>query len=120
MMPDALLLLLIGLPFAGSLAAAFLPLHARDAAALLAGIIALAGLALVWAAYPTIAAGGIARHETEWMPSLGLNFVLRMDGFAWLFAGLVTSAWSGPHLLYQLAGVSGRHGGLCDGALLGT
>ena len=24
------------------------------------------------------------------MPSLGLNFVLRMDGFAWLFAGLVT------------------------------
>src|SRR3546814_14372074 len=24
------------------------------------------------------------------MPSLGLNFVLRMDGFSWLFAGLVT------------------------------
>ena len=26
----------------------------------------------------------------EWLPSLGLDFSLRMDGFAWLFAMLVT------------------------------
>ena len=26
----------------------------------------------------------------EWMPALGLDFTLRMDGFAWMFAVLVT------------------------------
>ena len=89
-MPDALLLLVVGLPFAGAIAAGLLPTYARNAAAWLAGAVALVDLALVWAAYPTVAAGGIVRHEVEWMPSLGLNFVLRMDGLAWLFTGLVT------------------------------
>ncbi|MGF7211378.1 multicomponent K+:H+ antiporter subunit A [Skermanella aerolata] len=90
-MPDALLLIAaVGLPFIGAIAAAILPTHARTAAAVLAGATALAELALVWAAYPTVAAGGILRHAAEWMPSLGLDFSLRMDGFAWLFAGLVS------------------------------
>ena len=89
-MPDALLLLVVGLPFAGAIAAGLLPTYARNAAAWLAGAVALVDLALVWAAYPTVAAGGVVRHEVEWMPSLGLDFVLRMDGFAWLFAMLVT------------------------------
>ena len=30
------------------------------------------------------------RAEFAWMPALGLNLSLRMDGFAWLFAGLVS------------------------------
>src|SRR3954447_10712774 len=90
-MPDTLLLIaLVGLPFAGAILAGLLPTHARNAASGLAGAVALAGLGLVWAAYPTISAGGVLRAEFAWMPSLGLNFVLRMDGFAWLFAGLVT------------------------------
>ena len=29
--------------------------------------------------------------ELRWLPELGLNFTLRMDGFAWMFAGLVTA-----------------------------
>ncbi|HYG84787.1 MAG TPA: monovalent cation/H+ antiporter subunit A [Azospirillum sp.] len=90
-MPDALLLLtLVGLPFLGATAAGLLPTHARNGAAWLAGGTALVGIALVWAAYPTVAAGGVLRHEAAWMPSLGLNLVLRMDGFAWLFAGMVS------------------------------
>ncbi|MBP2315604.1 monovalent cation/H+ antiporter subunit A [Azospirillum soli] len=90
-MPDALLLLtLVGLPFLGAIAAGLLPTHARNAAAWLAGVIALVGLGLLLAAYPTVAAGGVLRHEVAWMPSLGLNFSLRMDGFAWLFAGMVS------------------------------
>jgi zinc transporter ZupT len=32
----------------------------------------------------------VLRHEIAWMPTLGLHLTLRMDGFAWLFAGLVT------------------------------
>ena len=75
-MPDALLLLAaVGLPFVGAIAAGLLPTHARNAAAWLAGAVALVGLALVWAAYPTVAAGGVVRHASEWMPSLGLDFV---------------------------------------------
>ena len=90
-MPDALLLLaLVGLPFAGAVAAGLLPTGARNAAAGLAGAVALACLALVWAAYPTVSDGGVLRAEFAWMPAQGLNLTLRMDGFAWLFAGLVT------------------------------
>ncbi|WP_247876175.1 monovalent cation/H+ antiporter subunit A [Azospirillum brasilense] len=89
-MSDALLLLAAtGLPFAGAIVAGMLPTHARNTAAWLAGAIAIIGLGLVWAAYPTVAAGGVIRHSMAWMPSLGLDFTLRMDGFAWLFAGLV-------------------------------
>ncbi|KAF1853451.1 hypothetical protein Lal_00013808 [Lupinus albus] len=89
-MPDALpLLIAIALPFAGAVAAGLLPTHARNAAAWLAGGVALLGLAMVWAAYPTVSAGGVLRLTAAWMPSLGLDFSLRMDGFAWLFAGLV-------------------------------
>ena len=30
------------------------------------------------------------RSDIEWMPALGLDFTLRMDGFAWMFAMLVS------------------------------
>ncbi|MES2712994.1 MAG: monovalent cation/H+ antiporter subunit A [Pseudomonadota bacterium] len=90
-MTDTILLLaLIVLPFAGAIAAGLLPSRARNTAAGLAGGVALACLALVWAAYPAASSGGVLRTEFAWMPALGLNVSLRMDGFAWLFAGLVT------------------------------
>ncbi|MBX6741249.1 MAG: monovalent cation/H+ antiporter subunit A [Acetobacteraceae bacterium] len=90
-MPDDILLLAaVGLPYCGAFAAGLLRTHARNAAAWLAGAIALACLLLVWGLYPTMVEGGVVRREIGWMPSLGLGFVLRMDGFAWFFAGLVT------------------------------
>ncbi|MGH6885400.1 MAG: proton-conducting transporter membrane subunit, partial [Geminicoccales bacterium] len=85
-----ILLLLLGLPFAGSLLAAFLPTNARNQEAWLAGTVAFAGLLLALTCYPVIAAGAVLRAEVEWLPSLGLNFTLRMDGFAWMFTVLVT------------------------------
>ncbi|MBR0651222.1 monovalent cation/H+ antiporter subunit A [Roseomonas terrae] len=90
-MPDSVLLLtLIVLPFVASIGAGLLPTGARDTASALAGAVALIGLGMVWAAYPAISEGTVLRAEFAWMPSLGLNFVLRMDGFAWLFCGLIT------------------------------
>jgi multicomponent K+:H+ antiporter subunit A len=90
-MPDSLILLaLVALPFAASIVAGLLPTHARNAAAGLAGGVAVVCLMLVWAAYPTVSAGDVLRAEFAWLPSLGLTFSLRVDGFAWLFAGLVT------------------------------
>ncbi len=89
-MPDALLLFAVVLPFVGALAAGLLPTFARNSAALLAGGVALACLAITWIAYPTVAGGGVVEYKLAWMPSLGLNFHLRMDGLSWLFSGLVT------------------------------
>ena len=76
-------------PFIGSCLAAVLPHNARNSESLLAGLIALVGTIQVAMLYPQIAHGGVIREEFMWLPSLGLNFVLRMDGFAWLFSILV-------------------------------
>jgi multicomponent K+:H+ antiporter subunit A len=84
-----LLIAVVGLPFAGSLLAAFLPTNARNAEAWLAGAIALADLAILSTFYSAVDGGGAVRHVIEWVPAFGLDFVLRMDGFAWMFAALV-------------------------------
>lgn len=78
------------LPFAGSLCAAFLPSHARNAAVWLAGLTALTCAALTIHLYPQVASGGAVRLAVAWMPALGLDFTLRMDGFSWLFAMLIS------------------------------
>jgi len=83
------LIVLLLLPFIGSCLAALLPHNARNAESILAGMVALIGAVQVALWYPQIAHGGVIREEFFWLPSLGLNFVLRMDGFAWLFSMLV-------------------------------
>ncbi|NMY29010.1 monovalent cation/H+ antiporter subunit A [Pseudomonas sp. WS 5021] len=83
------LIVLLLLPFIGSCLAALLPHNARNTESLLAGLVALVGTVQVALLYPQIADGGVIREEFSWLPSLGLNFVLRMDGFAWLFSMLV-------------------------------
>ena len=83
------LIVLLLLPFIGSCLAAVLPHNARNSESLLAGLVALVGTVQVALLYPQIADGGIIREEVRWLPSLGLNLVLRLDGFAWLFSMLV-------------------------------
>ena len=87
---DAFLLLLLIAPFAGSVAAGMLPTNARNAEAWLSGAVALAGLIIASSFYPQMAAGEAIRWSVEWLPAFGLNFTLRMDGFAWMFSVLVT------------------------------
>ncbi|EPX87841.1 NADH:ubiquinone oxidoreductase subunit 5 (chain L)/Multisubunit Na+/H+ antiporter, MnhA subunit [Rubellimicrobium thermophilum DSM 16684] len=89
-MTGTLLFLLVCLPFAGAAAAGLLPTHARNAAAWLAGSVAVLSLAVVLALDPASAGDGVIRHGMPWMPSLGISLSLRLDGFAWLFAALVT------------------------------
>src|SRR5690606_31446106 len=83
------LLAVVSLPFFGSIIAAALPQAGRNWASAIAGVIALAGILLVAAFYPAVAGGEVVRHEASWLPSLGLQFTLRLDGFTWLFALLV-------------------------------
>jgi multicomponent K+:H+ antiporter subunit A len=86
---DVIIVALIGLPFLASLLSATLPLTARNAAALLAGAAAVLGVALLIQLYSATASGNIIRVEIEWLPSLGLNLIFRLDGLSWLFAFLV-------------------------------
>jgi len=90
-MSDPILLItLLALPFVGSCVAALLRSNARNAEAWLAGAVALLGLVLVGVAYPRVVDGQIVSYKLEWVPQLGVNFALRMDGFAWVLAMLVT------------------------------
>src|SRR5688572_16277612 len=84
------LILILLLPFIGSVCAALLPANARNLEAWLAGGVALASAVLVAMLYPQVADGGVVRASIAWVPQLGLDLQLRMDGFAWLFAALVT------------------------------
>ena len=84
-----LLLTLVLLPFAGSLIAACLPTNARNAEAWLSGAVALGGLLILGWLYPMVWDGGVVRHHIEWMPTHGVDFAVRMDALAWLFAMLV-------------------------------
>ena len=83
------LALIVLLPFLGSLCAAFLPSHARNAASWLAGLVALACVVLTASHFPAVSAGEVIRLTIPWLPQFGLDFSLRMDGYAWLFAMLV-------------------------------
>jgi multicomponent K+:H+ antiporter subunit A len=90
MTPSILLTFIVLAPFMFSALAAVLPSNARNAEAWLAGSVAVAGLAAMISLYPEIADGRILRHQIDWIPALGLNLVLRLDGFSWLFGMLVT------------------------------
>ncbi|MFT3780020.1 MAG: monovalent cation/H+ antiporter subunit A [Ottowia sp.] len=83
------LMLLLLLPFAGSLVAALLPTHARNAAASLSALVALGGVVKLALLYPALQGGEVLRQEVAWIPSAGFNLVLRVDGLAWMFALLV-------------------------------
>ena len=91
-MPDAIFLLAaVGLPYLGALVVALLPNNdSRNPEAWVAGGVALLTLVMVWLLYyPTVSAGEVPRLELAWVPELGLNFVLRMDGLASVFAVMV-------------------------------
>ena len=83
------LVTLILLPFLGSIIAALLPANARNAESTLAGLIALFCAVQAALYFPQIADGGVISQQCTWLPTLGLNFTVRMDGFAWMFCMLV-------------------------------
>jgi multicomponent K+:H+ antiporter subunit A len=83
------LLLILLLPLAGSLCAAFLPANARNAAPWLAGIVALTCTVLTASLYPQLQDGAVLKATLPWAPQFGVELSLRLDGFAWLFAMLI-------------------------------
>src|SRR4051812_33362017 len=84
------LLLLLLLPFVGSAVAALLPTGARNIESVWAGLVALAVVVPLAGLYPEIRDAGVVSERLAWLPPLGLGVVVRIDGFAWMFAMLVT------------------------------
>jgi multicomponent K+:H+ antiporter subunit A len=78
------------LPFVASLLAAVLPTRGRNLESLLAGATALGCALLLATAWPRVAGGEVIAERIAWMPSLGIDLVLRIDGYAWMFGMLVT------------------------------
>ncbi len=84
------LLLLTLLPFVGSAIAALLPTNARNLESLWAALVALAVAVPLALLYPQMADGAVLVERLEWLPTLGIDIVVRLDGFAWMFAMLVS------------------------------
>ncbi|MDB5730985.1 MAG: cation:proton antiporter [Variovorax sp.] len=83
------LVLLVVLPFIASVLAAMLPANARNRESTLAGLVALGCAVQAAWLFPQVTNGNVLRQRIGWLPSLGLDLVFRMDGFAWLFSMLV-------------------------------
>ncbi len=81
--------LLLLLPFTASVIAALLPSNARNIESTLAGLVALWCVVQSALYFPEIAHGEVLRHTVQWLPALGLNLSVRIDGFAWLFCMLI-------------------------------
>ncbi len=80
---------LVLVPFIGSVLAALMPQDARNRESWLAIGVTVYGLLAGCLLFPEVASGEVLRAEFAWLPAIGLNFVLRVDGLAWVFAMLV-------------------------------
>src|SRR5690606_4562928 len=80
---------LLAAPFVLALIVALAHRMPRGVLALLTGVAPLFGLLVLGSISPEVMQGEIVRGGFEWIPQVGLDFSLRIDGLAWMFAGLV-------------------------------
>jgi multicomponent K+:H+ antiporter subunit A len=81
---------LLLLPWLGGAITALLTTRARTVLASWAGLVSTVAAIWVISLFPAVRHGEVIRETIAWVPSLGLDLVLRVDGFAWMFAVLVT------------------------------
>ncbi|MGE4243938.1 monovalent cation/H+ antiporter subunit A [Ramlibacter sp.] len=81
----------ITVPFLASVLAAIVPTRSRNAQAILAAAVAIGNVVALVLLFPDIANGGVVEARWSWLPSLGIELSLRVDGFAWLFGVLVSA-----------------------------
>ncbi len=82
---------MLALPFIGSiLSVLLLNTASKVLPSRLASAVSFCCLAIVIVAYPEVSGGQVFRFHFEWIPQLGLDFTLRLDGFAWMFCVLIT------------------------------
>ncbi len=89
-MPDKLVpSVILWLPFVASIIVLLWGARDRRVALWLMLGTALLGLLLTLGLYPAVSEHGVLRHVLRWAPSLGLDFIVRVDGLSWLFMLLI-------------------------------
>lgn len=83
------LALIVALPFLGMILPLLAERLGRSACSVAAGLAPLAALVLLLAQQSTVFAGDLLRVKLNWLPDLGLNLSLRLDGLGFLFALLI-------------------------------
>lgn len=89
MPPNIVPSIILGLPFLAAVMVFLLRDRGRLVALWLMSGTALVTLGLAIWLYPAIAGGGVLRQSIGWAPDLGLDLILRVDGFSWLFMLLI-------------------------------
>ncbi|MEX0958722.1 MAG: monovalent cation/H+ antiporter subunit A [Burkholderiales bacterium] len=86
---DIALPVIVALPFVGAVLPALTARASANVIAWAAAAVPLAILALLAPMLPEVFAGNAPRVSFAWLPALGLNVSLRLDGLAMLFALLI-------------------------------
>ncbi|MBL8595983.1 MAG: monovalent cation/H+ antiporter subunit A [Devosia sp.] len=81
---------LCALPFLACVLAYALQGRLASGAVYVAGGVAALLFLVTLLLFPQVADGGVLAYRIEWIPQLGLNLTLRLDGLAWLFSVLIT------------------------------
>jgi multicomponent K+:H+ antiporter subunit A len=81
--------LLVALPFLLAIVVGLLGPSRRTLIAWLSALAPVCGLAVLASFTPAVLDGMVPSVHHEWIPQAGLAFSIRLDGLAWMFAGLV-------------------------------
>lgn len=81
--------IIVLLPFIMAIFTAWVSKFNRFAAALIAGVVTIAALALLVPSMAAILAGETIIQSWSWIPAIGLEFAFRLDGLSLLFATLI-------------------------------
>ena len=83
------LFFIVALPFFGALLPGLMNAAGRSACAGVTFTVTLAAFIGLLTNLPTVLAGEVVMARVDWMPSLGLNFTLMLDGLGFFFALLI-------------------------------
>jgi multicomponent K+:H+ antiporter subunit A len=83
------LILVALLPFAGALLPGLMIRAGRNSCAWSAAMITATALAGLMIHAPLVFSGGVVQYRLDWLPSLGMNLNLFLDGLGFLFASLI-------------------------------
>jgi multicomponent K+:H+ antiporter subunit A len=83
------LFFIVALPFFGALLPGLMNAAGRSATAGVTFTVTLAAFIGLLTNLPTVLAGDVVMARVDWMPALGLNFTLMLDGLGFFFALLI-------------------------------
>lgn len=86
------LFFIVALPFLGALLPGLMNSAGRAATAGVTFTVSLAAFVGLLTNLPAVLAGNVVMARVDWMPLLGLNFSLMLDGLGFFFALLILAS----------------------------